>query len=271
MTTPPNVFTRNKRRRDDDLAGEFTDFKEEIKQMIASFTAAQTQELQKITPVLRDIQQSNQNIEQSVVALTAQNEEFRKKIHELENQVQEDKKHIALLEDKLEEVQRNNRKTNFEIKNVPKKPTETREDLIDMVTCLSNTVGCSLNKQDIRDIYRVRGKKENTNSPIVVETNSTQVKMDVLKMSKAYNIKNKTRLCAKHLGHRESVDTPVFISEQLTAKGSRLHFLARDLVKSKEYKFCWTSFGKVYIRKDENSPIILIQNEAQVHQLMQTT
>ncbi|KOB66608.1 Zinc finger DNA binding protein [Operophtera brumata] len=138
-----------------------------------------------------------------------------------------------------------------------------------MVLNLSNNVGGNINKPDIRDIYRVRGKKEGPqNTPIIVETSSTLLKTDILKMSKNFNVKHKTKLRALHLGFRTSEDTPIYVSEQLTARGSRLHFLARDLAKSKQYKFCWTAYGKVYVRKAENTPIIAIKTEAQVQQLL---
>lgn len=137
-----------------------------------------------------------------------------------------------------------------------------------MVVRLSSTIGGSLQKNDIKDIYRVRGKKEQQNLPIVVETSSAVVKSDILRLSKAFNVKTKGKLCAKHLGFRTSEDTPVFISEQLTAKGARLHYLARDLAKSAEYKLCWTAYSKVYVRKTETSQIICIKSEEQVHQLL---
>lgn len=137
-----------------------------------------------------------------------------------------------------------------------------------MVVRLSSTIGGNLQKNDIKDIYRVRGKKEQQNLPIVVETSSAVVKSDILRLSKAINVKTKGKLCAKHLGFRTSEDTPVFISEQLTAKGARLHYLARDLAKSAEYKLCWTAYSKVYVRKTETSQIICIKSEEQVHQLL---
>lgn len=91
----------------------------------------------------------------------------------------------------------------------------------------------------------------------------------MIKLCKTYNIKHKSKLRAAQLGFKTSEDTPVFISEHLTAKGSRLHFLARELTKSKKYKFCWTAYGKVFLRKEENSAIITVRSEAQVQKLIQ--
>lgn len=169
----------------------------------------------------------------------------------------------------MEEQQITNRKTNFEIKNVPKMEKETKQDLINMVTCLSENVDCKISKTDLKDIYRVRPKNPSQkNTPIIVETASVLLRNDFLRMAKSFNIKNKIKLSAKHLGFKTSEDTPIFVSEHLTSIGSRLYFLARDLKKSKGYKFCWVSYGKVFVRKDEQSPVILITNEKQVHNLL---
>ncbi|KAG7296506.1 hypothetical protein JYU34_020280 [Plutella xylostella] len=84
------------------------------------------------------------------------------------------------------------RKASFEIKNVPKVKNETKQDLIEMVTTLSNNIGCTLSRNDVKDIYRVRGKKEGmSNTPIIVETSSTLLKNDILTMSKTFNAKTR--------------------------------------------------------------------------------
>lgn len=245
------------------------DFREEMRKLMSFYNDSQKKELSGLTSILKDIQQSNQNIETAVSFLTTQNEEFKKQITQLENQVKDDRQYIVYLEDKLEDLQTGNRKTNFELKNVPKKENENKQDLVEMIVCLSKTINCEITKNDIKDIYRVRGKKsEQRNTPIIVETNSALLKNDFLRMTKSFNIRNKTNICAKHLGHKSNEDTPIYLSEHLTAKGSRLYYLARDLKKSKGYKFCWTSYGKVFIRKTEQSPVILITNEEQVHHLL---
>lgn len=262
-----DIGSTQKRRQDDlEYNRQFADLKEEVKKLMALFSTTQGEEL---LTTLKEIKKSNYNIEASLAFLTAQNEEYKRQIEQLENQVRDDKCYITILETKIEDIQMSSRKANFEIKNVPKKKTETKDDLIDMVLCLSQSIDCNIIKSDIRDIYRVRGKKsDQSNTPIIVETSSTLLKTTVLKMGKAFNIKHKAKLCAKHLGLKTQEDTPVFLSEHLTVKGSRLYFLARDLAKSKAYKFCWTAYGKVYVRKNENSPIISIKSEEQVHQLL---
>lgn len=273
-TTPPNyVFLRGKRDREFDWTTELSAFKEEMTSMMGDLMAAQETELKKFfTPTLTDIQNTNRNVESSIALLMSKNEELTKKVEQLEQQKSKDKEYISILENRLEDTQRTVRKSNIEIKNVPKNKVETKEEMINMVMRLGKSINCNINKTDVKDIYRVKSKKvEQNNTPIIVELSSTILKADVLKMTKAHNIKHKGKLCAKHLGLTKNEDTPIFVSEQLTVKGSRLHFLARDLAKSKGYKFCWTSFGRVYVRKDENSQILTISNENQVNSLLQAT
>ncbi|XP_053608966.1 uncharacterized protein LOC128674470 [Plodia interpunctella] len=262
------VSLRNKRKRHEESQSNLDEFKEEMKDFFKSLMSAQQKQLEKNTVTLKEIQRSSSNIENSVAFLTAQNEELKKTITQLQEERKEDKKHIAMLEDKIENMQMDVRKTNLEIKNVPKKPNESKEDLVDMVLNLSRTVGSQIKKEDIKDVFRVRVKKEGIqNPPIIIETSSTLIKNDVLKLCKAFNVRQKTKLCAKHLGLKTHEDTPVFVTEQLTAKAARMFFLARDLVKSNSFKFCWTAYGKVYVRKNENSPIIQIKNETAIQDL----
>lgn len=274
--TPPNyVFQRTKRNRDDmedSISKQLDEFKLELHKMFTIFSDKHSNEIQQMTTALKQLQQSNLNIENSITYLTAQNEDLKIKINQLEHQSKEDKKHITVLENKVEDLLMGSRKANFVIKNVPRRNSENKEDLLEMIMCLSSNLNINITKCDVKDIYRVRGKNSSQqNTPIIVETGSTLLRTEILKLGKAFNIKNKTKLCCKHLGYKTLEDTPIFISEHLTPKGSRLHFLARDLTKAGAFKFCWTAYGKVYLKKDEASPTITVNSEEQLHQLQVTT
>lgn len=272
QTTPPSyVCHRSKRLREKDVSpSDLASFKDEIKELITSLIGTQKKDIAEITHSLRDIKQTNLNIETSISVLTKQNEEFREKIDFLERQAKKDKEYITILEDRVEDLQRYTRKSSLELKNVPRKQQENRNDLIDMVVNLTKTIGLDFSPRDVTDIFRLKSRREVEKSPpIIVELSSTITRTDLLKKAKEFNHRNKIKLQAKHLGFSTHEDTPIFISEQLTAKAARLYFLSRELVKSQKYKYCWTAFGKVFVRKDDNAKIILIQNEAIIHRLLQ--
>lgn len=266
-----NITQRNKRPRDEvSSPNQRSTYTDEIKDLISSLISAQSKELSSINSKLHELTESNARIDAAVSLLTTQNEEYRGKIALLEKQAQKDREYISILENKVEDLQRTSRKTFVEIKNVPKKSQETREDLINMVINLSKSINLGMNDRDINDIFRLKSRGDGEKKPtIIVELRSAILRSDLLKKAKEFNFKMKTRLQAKHLGLTSSEDTPIFIAEQLTTKGARLFFLARDLKRAQKVKYCWTSMGKVLVRKDDTSKIIHIQHEAQVQQLMQ--
>ncbi|CAG9795140.1 unnamed protein product [Diatraea saccharalis] len=259
--TPPNfIHSRIKRRREEvEYVSELDTFKEDIKNTMINLFTKHKEEFKDIMPTLKEMKQVNTNIQNSIEFLSKQNEEFKQKIEYLESQAKIDRDHISLLEETIEEIQKTQRKSNFEIKNVPLKDKETKDSLVEMALCLAKYVGSNLKATDVKDIYRVRAKKRDIqNTSIVVETNSTVLKTELIQMTKHFNITHKTKLCAKHLGFTKAEDTPIFITEHLTRTASRLHFLARDLAKSKGYKYCWTAYGKV--RKKEG-PLSAVKKE----------
>lgn len=177
--TPPNIFVsqRPRRRRDEEHSTHCT-FMDDIKSTIADLLAPQRKELSLINSNLNEIKAVNQKIEQSMDFLAQQNEELQKKITILEDQARKDRECINMLEERMEDLQRGGRKTCLEMKNVPKKNFETKDDLINLFTNLSKSVNCKIERSDIKDIFRTKGRKtEELNTPVIVETSSTLIKM----------------------------------------------------------------------------------------------
>jgi chromosome segregation ATPase len=129
--TSPNFVTQRSFKRPRESPGaDFETFKEEIKQLISGMMVSHEKELKIITPTLLQIKESNANIESSITFLAAQTDELKKQVDKLEADKKEDREHINLLEEKMEDLQRENRKRNLEIKNVPKLEKESRSDLL---------------------------------------------------------------------------------------------------------------------------------------------
>ena len=98
------VSQRNKRPREDEITiVQFSDFKEEMRQLMTSLLAEQKKDLSNISNNLQKVKESNSNIESCILLLTSQNEEFQKKIALLE-QSKRDREHICILEEKIEDL-----------------------------------------------------------------------------------------------------------------------------------------------------------------------
>lgn len=263
-STPITSFvnTRIKRKRSEDILSDFTEFKKEIKDMLSAWMSQQSNERAEISSSLK-------TIESSLSFLSAQYEDMRKKMEEMERERKKDKECILILENRIEDLQKVQRKNSFEIKNVPKLENETKTSLTNMVTQLSTAINIELYSNDIKDVYRSSNKGDK--KPIVVELSSYVQKTNIMNAAKKYNIQNKNnKLNSLHLGLKCN-NNPIFLSDHLTPKGNRLFYLARELTKTQNYKFCWTSLGDVLVRKNENSPIIKIISETQIQSLYSTS
>lgn len=265
----PATVSRAKRKRGVSFTSELEtfkdDIKEELKELFSLWMKQHDIKLGQISSTLRDIQKTNSGIEASMSYLSTQYEEIKSKVQKLEGEKKKEQENIQILEEKIEDLQRNARKASLELRIPTGIKTENKEDLTKLFLNLAKITSTEIGKSDIRDIYRLKGNQKN--SQIIIELSSVSLKMDLLKATKLYNRKNKNnKLNATHLGY-ENDSSPIFLVEQLTTKANRLYFLARGLVKTKPYTFCWTANGKVFIRKDEKSPIIRITNEEQIQKL----
>lgn len=55
--------------------------------------------------------------------------------------------------------------------------------------------------------------------------------------------------------------TPIFVNESLSPGQGQVLAAARAVKREKGYKFLWVKHGKIFLRKDENSPVIVITDQ----------
>lgn len=225
--------------------------------LINKLAATYDSKINTILSTLKDIHLTSNMVQRTLTFLSEENSILKGRIEQLETQTKRDREQITLLENKLEENQRLERL----------KGSENKKDLVQMVTKLSENLAVKLERSDIRDIIKTKKQKQER-STIILELTNTLIKTEILKAAKTYNNKNKTnKLNAGQMGLTAHSTTPIFLSENLTPLSSRLYFLARNFKEANQYKYCWTSYGKVYLRCDDDSPIVHITREAQLQQL----
>lgn len=272
IASPSLVSQRNKRHRQSSEE-RFASFKEEIKAMLDVWKESQNTLLNKLISEVAEIkrqntviQQTNEEIEKSLVFINQQYEDMKQKVETLETERKQHLLKIACLELAIEEVQRNSKLTTIELRNVPTSTeTENKQDLCNIVHNTCKKLNVMVQESTIRDVFRVKTKTGK--GTIVAELSSTMLKSNILHKAKLYNKNHPMqRLNSEDIGLKGEL-TPIYISEALTNKGRKLFYLARNFAKSKEYQFCWTSNGKIFIRKDTETPRIEIRDEQQLSTL----
>lgn len=181
------------------------------------------------------------------------------RMEKLENTREADMQNLRTLEDKLESLERVSRSSCLEIRNIPVFPAESKSSLLDTFVNAGEVLGVPIQKNEVKDIFRIK-TKDPSNGTVIVDLCSTLKKEKIISMFRKFN-KGTSRLKTDHL-HIKGQSKPVFISENLTSRMKRIFFLARDYAKVNDFKFCWVSHGKIFLKKRENGPLIRVTKDS---------
>ena len=251
-----NVNIR-KRKRDDDY-NSFVD-------LLTSQTEKTDSKLVALQQSLSEIIAQNAEIKENISFISKKYDEMVVRAEKLEAERKTDRIYINQLEDRVENLERIWNQSKIEIRNVPSKLGETREDLCKLVCDTANILEVPLAQHDIKDVFRAK-KKEGVSS-IIVDFAGTKTKADMLKCARKFNNTNRVnKLNTTHI-NIPGPSKPIYVAESLTLKAQRLFYLARLFSKDHNYKFCWTSYGKVFLKKAEGEKQIPIKEESDLNNL----
>lgn len=207
------------------------------------------------------IQKANLELDNKIEVVHSNFEIMKQQIDNLQKENKEYSYKVFELESKILDMERSSRHSAIEIKNLPQKSGETPDDLKSTILKLGELLSIPISLADIRDAYRLPGKPGKTR-PIVSEFTSVSMKTDILAATKVFN-KNRQpldKINSKHLGLQEQ-PTPVYVTEYLPGSSRKLFYLAREFIKEYNFKYCWTSHGRILIQKDDESKAIHVKNE----------
>lgn len=173
---------------------------------------------------------------------------------------------MSALESKLDFLEKQSRCSSIEIRNLPKQNSESKQSLSNLVQNLGLSLGLEtpIQASEIRDVSRSKS------NAVIVNFTTTYIKEDVLSKfiaeNKACRINKEPPINSQHLKLPGPQRTN-FISELLNSKAKRLFYMARQYVKDKKVTAAWTSFGKVYVKKEEGSVPTRIDEEMDIIKL----
>lgn len=242
-------------------------------EILNMFAALQKQQDEKFEALMTKVQggidshtEQNKSISSSIEFLGQKYDEMAIRINALEQDKSSAHRYIQTLEAKLEHMDRYLRSSSIEIRNVPKNAGETKEDLLKIVKKVGNALSLPIQSSEIRDVYRINTKNEN-NQAIVAELTTVSLRDGIVGSVKAYNKKYPTSKFSTSNLKIEGPTRPIFVSESLTIQAKKLFFLAREYAKNNDFKYCWSSHGRIYLRRKDGAPLIKINNEEDIDNL----
>ena len=201
----------------------------------------------------------NEDLEQRNGQLQAELDEQRRERLEAEgpNDINQE---ISEIKKQLNDIEQYLRVNNVEIVGLPNPLPETNEkEETLIINALNSLQGLYIvvRPEDI-DISRPLPSKRRDKKPVhVVRFVSRKTKYAILAAKKSEANKQ-----FKFRGQ------DVFINEHLSKVNRGLFATATERKRTLNYKFLWTKGGVVHMRKDDNTPIITINNEEDLEKLM---
>ncbi|KAL4719214.1 hypothetical protein ACJJTC_017463 [Scirpophaga incertulas] len=162
------------------------------------------------------------------------------------------------LNSRLSTLEKVSRGCNFEIQCVPEKKSE---NLLTIVRNLLTEIKIS-NETDIKSAKRIAKMDKDSARPrgILVTLSSERDRDNVLSAYKRYNRDNKAnQLSSTHIGI-QGERCLMYVTEHLSPETKQLHAAARLAARNLSYKYVWVKYGRVYIRKSDDSPAIHVKN-----------
>lgn len=258
-----NVTKRYKRNINNEYCAQTNPPDDGIKSMFSELKEQIDLRFESLTTSVITLTRQNEEMHKSVQFMSGKYDELLSKINCLVQENTDYKTRIKTLENKLEHFENNIRSTTVEIRNIPKQSNEHKHHLTKIIKDIGSVVGLETTIQDleIRDIYRSKSEA------IIVDFTSVTRKEAMVFTSKKFNKSQREskepQLNTAHI-KVPGPTKPIFISECLTTKAQRLYYMTRGYVKTKKLAATWTSYGKVYVKKEEGQAPIRIQEESDI-------
>ncbi|XP_013197652.1 uncharacterized protein LOC106140586 [Amyelois transitella] len=264
-----NITQRLKRKRCE-CGGQTSDESKIVKfiNIITEWRQESDSKLSQINTSMQDLMRQNSEIlashselEKSIEFLSIKYDEVLQQLSGQQAQSHATLEHIAKLETITEDMDRRSRSNTLELRNIRlSNNNPSLDDMLTVTTRIFNELSINMSTSDIYDIYRLPSKTDNTT--IICRLNSMILKTKVLQAFKEYNKRNpNNRLNSTIVGGTQH---PIYIGEHLTAQARRIFYLAREYAKTGNYKYCWTSGGRVLLRKEDNTKAVVVSSESQL-------
>lgn len=262
---PKKKYKRTRGSDEEETSPHWITFKEEVMAALKKITS----DVEEVKAQNNVIQETNQELSKSITFLAGKYDELQQAVIDLRKERNDNLSYIKALENRVEDMQRSTKLSTIEIRNVPTKATENQDELANIVQKTCQVLSVDLQRSDLKDVFRVSTKS--SKNTILAEFTSVLMKNRVIQNAKQYNKQNKGNKLNTSVIGIPGNHTPIYISESLTPKNKRLYYLAREFAKSQNYTYCWTSYGKVFLRKTEGTPHIVLREECELAALKDKT
>lgn len=236
----------------DDLSKQIKDAAKEMRSDIKSISESQNDLSVKFDVLQQDLAM----LKKSNEALQSENNDLRAAYVALQDKCAQNDMYLDDLDQYM-------RRDSLVISGIP---TASDESTNSIIIKLAGLLGIVIQQEDISVSHRLQQRRDNVTPNIIVKFTRRVIR------DKLFNQRKKAIACVniEDFGFATSTrKVPIYINESLTPNRSKLHKLCVEFKKENSFKFCWTKYGQIYLRKNELSDVIKIRTQNDLDNLKQ--
>lgn len=226
---------------------------ESLESTVKKYFSKEFNEIRSELAALRELRSSMEFFSTEYDRMKADLKESKEKINSMSKEQLTLSSRVTDLTNRLNLIEQHSREMNIEINGVPENKSE---NLLSVARQLCTAVSVPLLDGDILTGTRVRKMNEENDRPrtIVIRLQTIKKRDEILAAVSRFNkINQKDRLNTSVLGFG-CKKSPVYVSEHLSPYNKALHASTRKVARDRGYKYVWIRNGRIFVRKDDNSP-----------------
>ncbi|CAH2095545.1 unnamed protein product [Euphydryas editha] len=200
------------------------------------------------------------HLEESHLKLLDEHESLMKDFVTLQNKMLQTEEKLSELHGQFSKQQQKARLFNIEVVGLPE---TSNESPVELIMKIANHAGVQLQPDQIQSAHRVQPMRKVEGRPkaIVATLQSRMLKDKIiagLRKSRGISTRN------LNLG---GPDRKFFVNEHLTPENKQLFNAVKIRAKERSYKFTWIRNCNIFLRKNEESPVITITTEKDLQKI----
>ena len=215
-----------------------------------------SEQLKEALAMVKSLNTKYEKMEETLVVLQEENKALKEEHASLKAQVLSSANDLKSVQKSLNDLEQYTRRDSVEIRGIPLPEESQEEDTNEIVLQLSQKMGIPLERKDISVSHRIRSRSL-VDPAIIVKFVRREVR------ERLYRARKRLKsITTADFGF--SVEKKIFINESLTPKNKELFKDCLRFKKDNNFKFLWTNAGKIFLRRNADSPVILINSSADI-------
>ena len=214
-----------------------------------------SEQLQEALATVKSLNTKCEKMEEALTALQEINKALQQEYVSIKAQVLSSANDLKLAQKCLNDLEQYTRRDCIKFRGIPEDPQE--EETNNIVLQLSEKMGIPMERNDISISHRIPSSRASVDPAIIVKFVRREMRENLYRTRKRLK-----SITTADLGI--PVDKMIFINESLTPKNKELFKDYLKFNKDNSYKFLWTDAGKIFLRRNADSPVIPINSSADI-------